>query len=84
MHSKRRGTGISEQIKYKKNRFLRFLKWLGAQKGVTKYQIKEWFFDNYALSERTIERDLRDLVNYSYVIVKGTKFYVNKLKKPLW
>lgn len=78
---------MSEQIKFKKKRLNKLLMWISANainKGVTKHQIFEWLFDNYALGERTREKDLQDLFTFNYIIAKGTKFYVNPKKKPVW
>jgi len=78
------GCKVSEQIKFRVARRKRLLTWIDAQNGVTIYQIFEWLFDNYALGEKTRQKDLQDLRTFGYVIAKGDKFYIAKRKKHLW
>ena len=67
---------MSTEIRFRKKRLRKFLIWLKAQEGASKHELEEWFFQNYALSEKTRQRDIRDLVTFGFVYIKGLKFYV--------
>ena len=67
----------------RKERINKFLKWIQNQKGCSIWEIKDWFFSNYALSEKAINDTLKQLKDYGYLIVRGTNFYIGKKKQLL-
>ena len=75
---------MSEQIRQKKERFSRFLKWLDANPGSTNHQCEQWFFENYALGEKTRRNYLKDLVKFSFVRMQGSKMFVRAATKALF
>ena len=75
----------NESIRAKKERIRKLLNWIRAQKrGVTVFQIHEFLFDNYALSESVRTKYIKDLRNFKYLIAKGGKLYVKSLKASLF
>ena len=74
----------NESIRAKKERLNKLLKWVAAHRsGVTLYQIQEFLFDNYALSESSMTKYVKSLKNFRYLIAKGSKFFINPSKKTL-
>ena len=74
----------NESIRAKKERLNKLLKWTAAHRsGVSLYQINEWLFDNYALSESSRTKYVKSLKNFRYIIFKGGKFFINPSKKLL-
>ena len=76
---------MSEQIKYKKKRLELLLKWIASKRRpIKKFEMYEWLFDNYALGEKTREKDVRDLILFRFLVPQGNGFYVNQKKRLIW
>jgi hypothetical protein len=67
----------------RKERLNKFLKWANVQEDLTYWEVKEWLFSSYALSEKAIGETLKQLKYYGYITYKGNKIKVGKRKQLL-
>lgn len=74
---------MSEALRIKRERIQRFLNWAQAREGFTIFQVKEWFFDNYALSEISIDKTIKQLRAYGYLRQKGSYLMIGKKKRMI-
>jgi len=74
---------MSEQLKRRKERIFKFLKWLHAKER-TIYECKEWLFMNYALSTNGIDNVIKQCRQYGLIRFQGGKMSVNVTKMTIF